>query len=362
MKQTMISGWDIGGAHLKVAQTDLQGNLQQVFEIPCPLWQGIDKLHTAIQSALSTLDNGAAENIAAITMTGELADCFANRQTGVAEIIRAFNQYFPPVQTVVFSGEHGWLSPEKATIHWQNVASRNWQASANFVAQHIPNGLFIDMGSTTCDIIPITDGKATPQGFDDHQRQISRELLYTGTIRTPLIALANHAPFKGQNVGLAAEVFATTGDIWLLLDKLAENTIQDASADGKPWTKHHAAIRLARLLGTDSDDPSDPIWTTLAHWFADKQRQLITDSIKQVIEQSHNIDTNNIIIGAGIGRSIISDCAKQLDLPYLDFSTLTQPNSTVAADHAPAAAVALLACAEGLWRHTHGTPKGRLSE
>ena len=362
MKQTMITGWDIGGAHLKVAQADLKGNLQQVFEIPCPLWQGIDKLHFAIQSALSKLDNGAIENMAAITMTGELADCFANRQTGVAEIIKAFNQHFSPLQTVVFAGEHDWLSPEEAITHWQSVASRNWQASANFVAQHIPNVLFIDMGSTTCDIIPIADGKATPQGFDDHQRQISRELLYTGTIRTPLIALANTVPFKGQDIGLAAEMFATTGDIWLLLDKLAENTIQDASADGKPWTKHHAAIRLARLLGTDADDPSNPIWTTLAHWFADKQCQLIISAIKQVREQSHNIAANYQIIGAGIGRSIISDCAKQLDLPYLDFSTLTQPASPDVADHAPAAAIALLAYTDGLWKHTHDTSKGRLSE
>ncbi len=350
MNAKIITGWDIGGAHLKVAQCDSHSILQSVFELPCPLWQGIDALHSALKLAFERLDANALSGIAAITMTGELADCFPNRQAGVTAIVKAFTQYFPAKHCLIFAGDLNshkthWLSPHQAADNWQRIASRNWQASANFAAQHIEHALFIDLGSTTCDIIPLSHGQAMPQGFDDHQRQISRELLYTGAIRTPLIALANHAPFKGENVGLAAELFATTGDCWLLLNKLAENTIQDASADGQAWTKHHAAIRLARLLGTDADRPSDPIWITLARWFADKQQQLISDAINQVIEQSLHISKNTPIIGAGIGRIIISDCAKQHNQAYIDFGQFLQENGNSAADHAPAAAVALLASA-----------------
>ena len=355
MNDSVITGWDIGGAHLKVAECDLTGKLQQVFQIPCPLWYGIDALHTAITDALKQLSPDARTGHAAITMTGELADCFPNRQAGVMAIVDAFSQHFPAEHTRIFAGnqtnkQSRWLMPSECTDNWSHIASRNWQASADYAAQHIENGLFIDLGSTTCDIIPLKHGHAAPQGFNDYQRQISRELLYTGTIRTPLIALANHAPFKGEDVGLAAEVFATTGDCWLLLNELSTDLIQDASADGQPWTRHHAAIRLARLLGTDADDPSDPIWVSLARWFAGTQSQLIIDAIKRVIEQSIHIDTNKIIIGAGIGRFITSDCAKQLDIPYVDFNTLTQSNSTDAADHAPAAAVALLAYSHNLWK------------
>lgn len=343
MSNNIITGWDIGGAHLKVAQCDLAGNLQHVFQIPCPLWQGIDTLHIAIKSALKQLDPDAQKGQAAITMTGELADFFINRKQGVLEIIAAFNQYFTENNTYIYTGNIGFIAPKHAAEQWHDIASRNWQASAELAAQHIPNGLFIDIGSTTCDIIPLHNGHATPQGFDDHQRQISRELLYTGAIRTPLIALANSVPFKGNNVGLAAEVFATTGDIWLLLKQLSADTIQDISADGEAWTPYHAAIRLARLLGTDADDPNDSIWSDLARWFADKQTQLIVDAIKQVFRQSQNIAENSPIIGAGIGRFIIEDCANLLERPYVDFSTLIPPANNAAADHAPAAAIALLA-------------------
>ena len=41
MTQNMITAWDIGGAHIKVAQCTQQGELRQVFELPCPLWRGI---------------------------------------------------------------------------------------------------------------------------------------------------------------------------------------------------------------------------------------------------------------------------------------------------------------------------------
>ena len=50
------------------------------------------------------------------------------------------------------------------------------------------------------------------------------------------------------------------------------------------------------------------------------------------------------IIGAGIGRFMARECAEQLGSPYIDFGELTSPHSSQAADHAPAAAIALLAC------------------
>ena len=75
---TMISGWDIGGAHIKVARCDQDGQLLQVIQVACPLWHGIDQLETAIESIFAQLDN--KDDIAAITMTGELVDIFTDRR------------------------------------------------------------------------------------------------------------------------------------------------------------------------------------------------------------------------------------------------------------------------------------------
>jgi probable H4MPT-linked C1 transfer pathway protein len=337
----MISGWDIGGAHLKVARCDDNGSNFQIIQIPCPLWQGIEYLERAIEAVLAKL--GSHHDLTAITMTGELADIFADRQSGVADILNCVTSHIEPKNIKVYGGQAGWLSFEQATQQWQMVASRNWQASASIAAAHQLDGIFIDIGSTTCDIIPLINGEASSLGFSDLERQTTRELLYTGAIRTPLISLCHSAPFNGELVSLASEVFATTGDCWVLLDKLNPKSIQDSSADDKPWHTQFCANRIARLLGTDATQiPLQP-WQQLAQWFAQQQSHLIINAILHVVSSHKTLPIDAPIIGAGVGRFIIKICAQQLDRPYLDFHNLLGIPHTEASDHAPAVAVALLA-------------------
>ncbi|NOQ80949.1 MAG: H4MPT-linked C1 transfer pathway protein [Methylophaga sp.] len=336
-----ISGWDIGGAHVKVARCSPQGELLQVIQVPCPLWQGIEQLEHAIDSIFNTLDN--KYDIAAITMTGELVDIFADRQSGVEEILRCMSNHIDVDNTLVYGAEAGWLTPNQARQQWHQVASRNWQASADLVVQAIPNGLLIDMGSTTCDIIPLINGQALPTGVDDLGRQTSRELLYTGAIRTPLIALSQTAPFNGTLVSLAAEVFASTGDIWCLLNKLDPDTTQDNSADGQSWQRASCARRIARLLGTDSTEAEPEQWRQLALWFAEQQCHQISNAILHVLSAHSSLAPTAPIIGAGVGRFIIKICAQRLNRPYQDFHDVISSSDDLASDHAPAVAVALLA-------------------
>lgn len=339
--QTTITGWDIGGAHLKMAQCDPQGQLIHAVEIPCPLWQGIEQLQQAIKTAQKHIE--PQHTLAAITMTGELVDIFADRQTGVAEIIDCFNQFYPTDCCIVYAGEVGWLTPVEAKKQWQQVASRNWQASAVYAAQQVEQGLFVDVGSTTSDIIPILHHHAVPNAFSDYERQANSELHYAGAIRTPLIAIAHQVPFDNKLIRLAAEVFATTADCWCLLDALLPSAIIDSSADGQSWQKQDCARRLARLLGTDAISHPIEQWQQLAQWFGHQQTIQLRIACETVLAAHPEINKGAPIIGAGIGRFIVKYCAKQLNREYIDFSTLTKPDSPCAADHAPAVAVALLA-------------------
>ncbi|NQY27400.1 MAG: H4MPT-linked C1 transfer pathway protein [Piscirickettsiaceae bacterium] len=341
MMSTLITGWDIGGAHLKVARCDVQGNLVAVLQLPCPLWKGIEYLQQAIQSVHQQLNN--QNDLAAITMTGELVDIFPNRESGVNQILDCLNGFIDDDNISVYAGNHGWLTLSHAKQQWQDIASQNWQASANFTASKMNTGLFIDIGSTTCDIIAIKQGAAQASGYSDFQRQASRELLYTGAIRTPLIALTNHAPFNGIDIGLAAEVFATTGDCWCLLGYLDPKSIQDTSSDGKPWQAAYCINRIARLLGTDANQATKSHWLQLAQWFTEKQTQLVTDAILQVLSSHPDLAADAPIIGAGIGRFIAKTCAQRLNRPYQDFHDLIDSANTDISDHAPAVAISLLA-------------------
>ncbi len=340
--RALITGWDIGGAHLKAARCDQQGNIIDVVQVACPLWQGINRLEETIQRVQHLLNNHS--DTAAITMTGELVDIFANRASGVGEILDCIARYVPDNKIVVYAGDSGWLSVRAAKKQWLVVASRNWQASASLAATKVESGLFIDIGSTTCDIIAIKQSRALPTAYTDHQRQISRELLYTGVVRTPLIALADSVLFDGVDIGLAAEVFATTGDCWCMLGYLSPDMIDDSSADGRSWQADNCINRIARLLGTDANQAPYSHWQQLALWFTRRQIQIISNAVSRVLSLHSGIFADAPIIGAGIGRFIAQECSERFSRPYQNFDTLvSSPPIPSAADHAPAVAVALLA-------------------
>lgn len=335
-----ITGWDIGGAHLKAARADNNGHIIDVIQEPCPLWLGLSHLKEAVKRIHTRLNN--QQDAAAITMTGELVDLFSHRQQGVEQIIDCMTEQLETEHIKIYSPS-AWLSTQEAKQQWQQVASMNWHASAQLAATTVENGLFIDIGSTTCDIIPIKNHQACAQGQTDFDRQITRELLYTGTIRTPLIALAQQAPFKEKSVGLAAELFATTGDCWVLTNKLAPETIQDTSSDGQPWTESHCQQRLARLLGTDTDIADKQEWQKLATWFNQQQIKHIENACIQVISSASLKAQPLTFIGAGVGRFMVKKVAENLNANYHELHQTLDSKITQISDHAPAAAIALLA-------------------
>lgn len=337
VKTPHFSGWDIGGAHLKVSRCDQHGQLIDTIELPCPLWQGINGLADSLHRAQSLLDNHT--DLHFITLTGESADCFANRQQGVSDILNTIAAQLPAENCRVFSQSQSWLDLTDAKQYWQHVASMNWLATASWLATHYSDALLIDIGSTTTDIITIADGQPHLQAFNDQGRLQSGELVYSGVIRTPLMAFAQQIPFAGQLQKVANEVFATTADIWRLLDKLPDS-ISDRSADGHSWQAANCRQRLARMVGSDAEHYSDNHWQQLAHWYGQQQIRQIHESCQQVINSHISIPTGAPIIGAGIGRFLAVEIAGRLGRPYLDMADLQV--GAPAAIAAPASVLALL--------------------
>ena len=95
----------------------------------------------------------------------------------------------------------------------------------------------IDIGSTTTDIIPIVEGSPRTLGLTDVARLQSGELVYTGVRRTPLCAFPASPVWKGQQTPLAAELFATTLDVYLLLGDIPEVGEDCHTANGQPATR-----------------------------------------------------------------------------------------------------------------------------
>ncbi len=332
-----IIGWDVGGAHLKGARAE-NGRIVNVVQLPGRLWLGLSELEDALAEARATL--GEADRHAA-TMTGELADVFASRAEGVASLAAMLSRLLSPL--VLYAGRAGFIDPQAAAAHAIDVASANWHASAALAGRHVPEALFVDMGSTTTDLVPIRGGRVNAAGYTDAQRLACGELVYTGLARGFVMALAARAPFAGCWTPLACEHFATTADIYRLLGELPDGADLLPAADGRDKSAAASRARLARMVGCDAADASDAAWHDLAAYFAEAQlRQLVDAAMLLVSREAVAADAT--LVAAGVGRHVIARLAQRLGRGCVDFAELLGEDAPPRlSDCAPAIAVALLA-------------------
>ncbi|MBC8049256.1 MAG: hypothetical protein H7X92_03785 [Chitinophagales bacterium] len=332
----VVIGWDIGGAHVKCARA-VNGRIVEVRQIPCTLWLGEHHLADAVAS-LQTALHGA--DLHRITMTGELAENFANRAEGVGTIVSTMARLLPP-PVMVYIGADGFAHAEHIHKYIKQAASANWHASAALVARMHEQALFIDIGSTTTDITPIKGG-VEARGYVDAERLTAGELLYTGAVRTPIMAIATDAPFAGVRQRLMAENFSTIADVYRLTGELRPEHDQYAASDGRGKSADECRARLARMLGRDALDAPDDAWGALAAYFRQRQIAMIYDAVAQALS-GVPLDATAPIVGAGAGSFLARVIAARLGRPYIDFGALIGGDCGEAASLcAPASALALL--------------------
>lgn len=340
-----IAGWDIGGAHVKLALLSESGEIMQMAQRACPLWKGIDQLQRTLADLASSIDLKDCRH--AVTMTGELVDCFSSREQGVAAIIQAVCDRFGARSMEIFAGRYGFLKTDEIEQrHAMAIASANWLASAELAAKQCRDALFVDIGSTTTDILLIENHALQAVGYSDYQRLVSGELLYTGIVRTAVMAIARQAEFNGRQMGLMAEYFATMADVYRLTGDLNEAHDQAETADGAEKTPKASARRLSRLTGYEFAEADWPIWLQFARHLKDRQKRNIRQACLRQIERSGN-PAELCLIGAGVGRFLVKEIAAEEGLAYRDFmqyfKTAADESAVDAADCAPAVAVAYLA-------------------
>ena len=343
--QKHIIGWDIGGAHVKAALLDETGQVLQVIQQPCPLWKGLFHLQSAIDAVLKAVAKVDVRH--AVTMTGELVDCFDSREKGVEAIIRTMKAKLNSTDIVIFAGIRGFLrADEVGRADTMDIASANWIASAQFAAKRQTRALFVDIGSTTTDILLIEDHALKAEGHTDYERLVSGELLYTGIIRTAVMAVAQRAVFNDKEMGLMSEYFATMADVYRVTGDLCECHDQSETADGGEKTPRASARRLSRMTGYEFSENDWPLWQAFAQELKCQQKQMIYLACLKQMQRSAQ-PYSLCLVGAGVGRFLVKELAGELQLDYVDFNRLFKQSSLVgglnAADCAPAVSVAYLA-------------------
>jgi hypothetical protein len=314
MTTPSVLGLDIGGANLKAASTDGPARSR-----PFALWKRPHDLAAELRAFAGEFPLSPC---VAVTITGELCDCFATKRDGVRHILDAVAAAFATQNVRVYRTDGRFVGLDAAHADPLSCAAANWLALATFAGRYVPEGpaLLVDVGSTTSDLIPLSDGQPVPSGRTDTDRLKTGELVYTGVRRTPLCALLG--------AGGAAEFFATALDVYLLLDSIPEDPADTDTADGRPATKEYAHARLARMLCGDGETVTHNKTLSLAKRLALIQQQMLDHAARRIAAKHGPPRT---LIVAGSGECLARTAFARFDGPVISLAERLGPERSVAA-------------------------------
>ncbi|MFZ3059606.1 MAG: hydantoinase/oxoprolinase family protein [Candidatus Methanoperedens sp.] len=286
----MILGIDIGGANTKIASED--GKIVELHYIP--LWK-----NTKLPDVLLEIAGRLEPEKAGVVITGELADCFPDKEAGLSFIIDAVNNAF---SDAYFLDSNGIFTKEKK----RSIAAANWMASALLVGSEYKDCIFVDIGSTTADIIPIINGK--PQAArTDFERLKKSELVYSGVLRTNIAALLKCVNLNGAVCGISSELFAISADAYMVLGQICADQYTCDTPDGAGKTIVDAKRRLARVVCADLTEIVESDLLSIAKQVMEKQVRDIKEALL-IAAKRRRISK---VVACGLGEFLAKKAAQE---------------------------------------------------
>ncbi len=298
-------GIDIGGANLKWVEPNGQAATR-----PFQLWQRPGELASELANVLSSLD---ASSGLAVTMTGELCDCFETKAEGVRHIAGGVREAACGASLAFYGVDGQFHSIDEVGEHAALLAASNWHALATFASRWLPagSGVLVDVGSTTADIIPLVAGTVATASRSDTERLLAGELVYCGAARTPLMALVSVLPYRGRECPVAAESFASTADVYYLLYGIGESfSLSESTADGRPMTRQFAIDRLARSICADRTTFTESDALAVARSVEHAQLARLGEALARV--QANNPASGGAFVVAGSGEFLARRLVERL--------------------------------------------------
>jgi len=296
-------GIDIGGANLKASDGDRHAR-----SVSFALWMEPEGLAEQLRRLIG--ESPECDGLS-VTMTGELADCFASKAEGVRFILNAVIEAAEGRETRVYLTDGRMVASELAMAEPELAAASNWHALARFVGRYASDAtaLLLDIGSTTCDVIPLVEGHPSAHGRNDTERLLAGELVYSGIERTLLCAVASQVQYRGQQCPIAGELFATMRDAYILLDELPEHPEDTDTADGRPATVVASCARLGRMICADHEQFEMADALAMAKSFADAQVSDVSAALEQVTARMPSPPQTVIVSGHGefLARRLLAE-------------------------------------------------------
>ena len=339
-----VVGWDIGGVNTKVARV-VDGTIVAACTRPFEIQRDPHALGPLL-SVLADEIGTSPDDRHAVTMTAELSQMFRTKRDGVGFVLDAVCATFPRADTRIFAADGRFLSPDDARREPLAVAASNWAATARLVALDHPDAILIDIGTTTTDIIPIVGGEVVALGTTDPARLASRELVYSGALRTPTEAIVRHVPLDDATATVSGEGFALIGDVHVWRGDLDAADYSVPTPDGRSASREHAGERIARIVCADREMLDHSAISRIADAIAAEQVVQIADAVTRVRDRHPSL---SVAVVTGLGAFIADRAARVTGLRVIP---LAESIGADGARAAPAAAVALLMDRQDSPRHS----------
>jgi (4-(4-[2-(gamma-L-glutamylamino)ethyl]phenoxymethyl)furan-2-yl)methanamine synthase len=329
-------GWDIGGVNTKAARLTREGEhpVIRTASFPYEVQRDPAALASVLVAAASAV-GGEPSDLHGITMTAELSQAFRTKREGVEFILDGVEAAFAGARHYVYTAEGAFVGSPEARAAPLYVGASNWAATAHWLARWVPSCLLVDIGTTSTDLIPISEGKVVAQGRTDPERLLAGELVYSGALRTPAEAIARQVPLWGGTATVSADGFALIGDAHLWVGNLDEDEYTCTTPDGRPGSRGFAGERLARMVCADRDMLDDSAISLIAAALVRAQATTITKAVHRILNRWPGLNT---AVVTGLGDFIAAEAAGAAGLTVLRLENQWGPAARIA----PAAAVAWL--------------------
>ena len=272
-----------------------------------PMWKYNNKLQECLIKFTEDEDN---IDIVCVSMTAELADGYLSKKEGVSDISGKVIEVFgkKEVYFVTFDGLKNYDRLQEDLL---GAAAANWIGTTEILKHVNPNCIFMDIGSTTTDIIPIVNGQENAKGHSDLERLQSGELVYTGMLRTNLAAIVHEVPIHGKKTKVSSELFTISADMHHILGNIKEKDYTCSTPDDNDKSITSCKRRLSRLVCADLDTLDDNQIEKLARYIEQKQIEQIKMGLEKVVKIN---DIQDILITSIGNGNLCQMAAEKLNL------------------------------------------------
>ncbi len=294
----MYLGLDIGGANLKYVVLDESGAKGGV--VYFPLWkrENLKKLPEKLKVC-------EVKAVCAVT-TAELCDTFASREEGVKFVEKTVKAAFPKAFLVSVEGK----IRDKAEPPLDFAAS-NWVASVRYLLEEgWREFLFVDMGTTTTDVIPVREGTIR-SAKNDFERLRRGELVYVGMLRTPTFHVLRR--FK---VPLAPEFYSVVGDALVVTGDMDKDDYICETPDGRGVSREECMQRLSRQLCSDLKELGEDFVVEMAFCVREELVRMVAEAMEWQA-QKWQLER---VVGCGKGEFLLREAAERVGLKFKGLS------------------------------------------